>query len=137
KQLHYYNGTIWKEISEQDNKIKQLSLVVSDANDLAAVATGLNSRPQFTVANNEILLIKPNSIVFGDVVEYYSTVVLLRDLGKGTYGTGSDVTLTENDLTFIGNVNWNNDIADLETTQFIDLGDVGDSDIIIEFNAHT
>lgn len=131
--------TINNQVFEQNNLNKFINFTIdTDTVSAEEVAAYINALPQFTVNEFETLIIKvvPNYEV-GDVYSFLTTVFALEQLGKDTYGTGG-TPITATDLEIISRYKVTiSDIVNLPETQFIELGDVGSTDIVTAFNAHT
>jgi hypothetical protein len=106
---------------------------------LQQMAQVINSGPLITIAEDEIHFFRNNvfQVNQGGPPTRYTDIYVLRNLGKGTYGTGGAITVTRATLRNLGSTNTTvADIEDLASTQFIDLGDVGINDITTAFNAY-
>lgn len=127
--------------SEQDNKNKHLDFYLNTSTlSKSAIATAINNSPLFTISETETLFVS----VYGSITQDNQTfplkkVCVLKDKGKGTYGTGGTNTLINTDIIFVSSleVAAPTDIANIPSTQTIELGDVGSDDIVTAFNGHT
>lgn len=135
---YYWDGTEWQPlISDQDNTNTVISFSLTTAINENTVATAINNRPLFTITETQTLYILATRRTLSPRDDQ-TYIYVLKDLGKGDYGTGSGTTIAASDLLYVNNANVNTSTITLDQdTQFIDLGDVGTNDIVTAFNAHT
>lgn len=118
----------------QDNKNKFVKFTSNCINKGCARDLLNNSDPAIVVDETETLFI---TITRTTTARGRTNVFVLNGLGKGSYGTG-ETQVTNSDIEQISSSTTTiNIIEDLPNTQFIELGDVGSTDITTAFNAHT
>ncbi len=117
----------------QDNIYRAIEATSVDF-EMQSLVDAINALPEFTITETDIVFFKigqTNDPSMGFIV------ATLKDLGKGTYGSGGTV-LTINDINIISTLPLTvGDIEGLASTQVIDLGNIGVSSIEDGFNAHT
>lgn len=134
-----FNGTIWQDItadvqSPNGNVTRVINIDIAEDNSPQAIAFAVNNSPQFTIEDNEVVyLIVPQNHLGFEFITTLHTVVL-KDLGKGTYGTGGS-PVTANNITIIATKTFNVDVTDIPSTQTIILGEIGVTAIETAFNA--
>lgn len=126
------SGTL--EDQDNNNKIIAFSLPLIVP---IAVKNYINQLPTFTVEDTEspYFLATPTGI--SNTSGRGTSVFILNELGKGTYGVGG-TELTTDDIVVISNIPLlPSTIENDPATQFIELGNIGSSDIVTGFNNNT
>lgn len=120
----------------QDNKNKFISFLDNDV-DESTVANRINTSNPAIVVNEHQNLFIQIGLIYGEGNDNETRLYILKNLGKGVYGLG-ETQINSSDLQLISTYNLTGTgYANFANTQFIELGDVGGSDIVTAFNAHT
>lgn len=120
----------------QDNKNKVISFLDNAVDEDTVVTRLNNSDPAIIVDEYETLYIQISQ-AYGQGDDNEVRLYILKNLGKGTYGLG-ETQITSSDLQLISTYNLTGGVvSNFANTQFIELGDVGATDIVTAFNAHT
>jgi hypothetical protein len=117
----------------QDNIYKVYDVASLDFT-LPEIATAINGLPAFTINDIDVTFFKVSN---ASEISQGFVIIVLKDLGKGDYGIGG-VTLTATNISVISYLPLTmSDIVNLDSTQFIELGNIGALVIEDGFNAHT
>lgn len=117
----------------QDNINVVRGVLVSDG-QLDEIATKINALPQFTITAQQMPLFVAISLDLFTPNNNRAWCVRFLNIGKGTYGLGG-TQVTSSDLIIISEFKPSiTDIENAENTQFINLGDIGSTDITTAFN---